>query len=180
MLPLPKPDIPRELRWSKGKINSVLLQGILQGDSMQKIADRLIGVTGTSQNSAIRNARTMTMGAQNAGRLEAYKRGQAMGIPSMMEWRANLDYRTRHSHRQLDGERIGIGEKFSNGCRFPGDPYGRPEEIYNCRCRLRRQRKGFETDASDLSQRRSKLGEMSYEDWKNEHADKQKKRNDLA
>lgn len=166
LLPLPKPDIPKELRWSKGMINSVLLQGILQGDSMQKIADRLIAVTGTSQNSAIRNARTMTMGAQNAGRLEAYKRGQAMGIPSMMEWRANLDDRTRHSHRQLDGERIEIGAKFSNGCRFPCDPYGRPEEIYNCRCRLRRQRKGFETDASDLSQRRSKLGDMSYEDWK--------------
>lgn len=166
LLPLPKPDIPKELRWAKNQINSVLLQGILQGDSMQDIADRLIGVTGTSQGAAIRNARTMTMGAQNAGRLEAYKRGQAMGIPSMMEWRANLDDRTRHSHRQLDGERIEIGEKFSNGCRFPGDPYGAPAEIYNCRCRLRRQRKGFETDASDLTQRRSKLGDMSYEDWK--------------
>ena len=47
-----------------------------------------------------------------------------------------LDIRTRHSHRQLDGERREVGEKFSNGCRYPGDPQTPHAEVCNCRCTL--------------------------------------------
>ena len=40
-------------------------------------------------------------------------------------------------HVRLDGETVGIDEKFSNGLRFPRDPEDdRPEELINCRCYL--------------------------------------------
>ena len=43
-----------------------------------------------------------------------------------------LDDRTRPSHRDLDGERIKLGQTFGNGCRWPCDPMGPANEVWNC------------------------------------------------
>lgn len=75
---------------------------------------------------------------------------------------ATLDGRTRRSHRALDGEVIGGDGKFSNGCRYPGDPRGRGSEVWNCRCTMVASMPG--TDA--LKDRNTKKLETSYEDWK--------------
>ena len=122
-----------DVRWNKQQVQSVMLQGILQGESIPKIAKRLSSqVSEKNRKAAIRNARTMTTGAESAGRRDSYKRAHGMGINMMQTWVATLDGRTRHSHRMLDGETIEIDGVFSNGCRYPGDPNGAPEEIYNC------------------------------------------------
>lgn len=168
LLPQPKPDIPKEMRWHKQKINNAITQGILQGESIPDIAARLQAVTDMDNRAAIRNARTATTAAQNAGRVDSYKDAQKMGIDLRQQWVATLDGRTRDSHRMLDGEIQEVGKKFSNGCKYPGDPEARPAEIYNCRCTLIAAIKGFERDLSDLGLRNSKLGEMGYEKWKTE------------
>ena len=172
MLPLPSVDIPKDQRWNKQKINSVITQAVLQGDSMPKIAQSLQRVTDMNHTAAVRNARTSMTAAQNAGRVESYKHAQDMGIEMEQEWLATLDSRTRHSHRKMDGERIPVAKdkwhpaKFSNGCRYPGDPQAPASEIYNCRCTLVAAIKDI--DQSDAP-RNSKLGGMSYEEWKAGH-----------
>lgn len=169
LLPKAKVNIPKDLRWNKQHVNNAVLQGILQGESNDKIASRLRTVTNMNHAAAIRNARTMTTGAENAGRTDSYKRAAEMGIDLEQEWLATLDGRTRDSHRALDGERIPLAKdkwhpaKFSNGCRYPGDPEGPPWEVYNCRCTLVVAIKGI--DQSDAP-RNSKLGGMSYEEWR--------------
>lgn len=161
----------KDLVWNAQKITSALMQGILQGESIDQIALRLMSVTDMNINAAIRNARTMVTNAQNAGREDSFKRADKMGIELEKMWLATLDNRTRHSHRELDGVRVPVDALFPNGCSRPGDPAGPPEEVYNCRCSLIADIKGFEFDASDLSERYSeKLGDMTYEEWKNEHA----------
>lgn len=168
LLPKAKVNVPKDLRWNKQHVNNAVLQGILQGESNDKIASRLQTVTGMNHAAAIRNARTMTTGAENAGRTDSYKRAAEMGIELEQEWLATLDGRTRDSHRALDGERIPLAKdkwhpaKFSNGCRYPGDPEGPAWEVYNCRCTLVVAIKGI--DQSDAP-RNSKLGGMSYEEW---------------
>lgn len=168
LLPKAKVNIPKDLRWNKQHVNNAVLQGILQGESNDKIASRLQTVTSMNHTAAIRNARTMTTGAENAGRTDSYKRAAEMGIELEQEWLATLDGRTRDSHRALDGERIPLAKdkwhpaKFSNGCRYPGDPEGPAWEVYNCRCTLVVAIKGI--DQSDAP-RNSKLGGMSYEEW---------------
>lgn len=168
ILPKAKVNVPKDLRWNKQHVNNAVLQGILQGESNDKIASRLQTVTSMNHAAAIRNARTMTTGAENAGRTDSYKRAAEMGIELEQEWLATLDGRTRDSHRALDGERIPLAKdkwhpaKFSNGCRYPGDPEGPPWEVYNCRCTLVAAVKGI--DQSDAP-RNSKLGGMSYEEW---------------
>ena len=172
MLPLPSVDILKDQRWNKQKINSVITQAVLQGDSIPKIAQSLQKVTDMNHTAAVRNARTSMTAAQNAGRVESYKHAQDMGIEMEQEWLATLDSRTRHSHRKMDGERIPVAKdkwhpaKFSNGCRYPGDPQAPASEIYNCRCTLVAAIKGI--DQSGAS-RNSKLGGMSYEEWKAGH-----------
>lgn len=158
-------------RWDRKVVQSSMVQGILQGESIPNIATRISRDLGeTNRKAALRYARTMTTGAENAGHVDAYERAQSKGIEIRQMWLATLDGRTRDSHREMDGETVEVGGTFSNGCRFPGDPSGPAEEVWNCRCRVIAQVKGFEHDPSDLSVRRSdKMGDMSYEEWREAH-----------
>ena len=103
---------------------------------MDKIAGRLSKVTDMNETAAIRNARTMVTGAENKGRQDSYARASADGIILDKEWIETNDKRTRHTHRHkpvgVGGEIVGQDEAFSNGLMYPGDPNGRPEEVYNC------------------------------------------------
>ena len=52
-----------------------------------------------------------------------------------LEWRHNGGGLTdRAWHVAMDGERIKVGELFSNGLRYAHDPAGGPEEVANCYC----------------------------------------------
>lgn len=165
IIPLARMDIPKDMLWNRRKLTSAMTQGILQGDSIPNIAKRLMSVTDMNRKAAVRNARTYTTAAENGGRVDSYRRAESMGIQLQQEWMATMDMRTRTSHRHLDGERIQVGGIFSNGCRYPGDPLGRPEEIYNCRCKLRAKIAGQEYDRTGRFKR---LPEgMTYEEWLN-------------
>ena len=167
-----KVNVPKDLLWNKKNINSVVTQGILQGDTIEKISDRLAStVTDMSHTSAVRSARTMTTSAENGGRVDSYKRAESMGISMLQQWLATLDGRTRHEHRQLDGQKRPVGEPFEvDGYKidFPADPKAEPFLVYNCRCTLIAQVKGVNLDLSDVTQRDSKLGDMTYQQWKDE------------
>ena len=168
----PGVNVAKDKLWNRKLMASQLTQGVLLGESIPKMARRVQRVTGSNYAAAVRTARTAVTGAENAGRVHSYKRAKDMGIKLQKEWLATLDNRTRHSHRQLDGERIDNDEKakFSNGCRYPGDPTARYAEICNCRCTVIAAVEGFETDDAE---RWSKLPEgMTYEQWKNELAPK--------
>lgn len=167
-------NMGKQLAWDKKEVQSAMLQGILQGESIGKIATRLSNLVGDAdRKAAIRNARTMTTGVENAGRIESYKRAEGMGIEMEQEWLATLDGRTRHEHRMLDGQRVPVGEKFEvDGYEiaYPGDPEAEGFLVYNCRCTLVCALKGFAPDASDLSLRNTKhMEEETYEEWKESH-----------
>lgn len=165
-------NVPKDQLWNKKHINSAITQGILQGEAIDKIAQRLAAtVTDMSHTSAIRNARTMTTSAQNGGRIDSYKRAESMGIKMLQVWMATLDGRTRHEHRQLDGQKRKVGEAFEvegEKIFFPGDPAAEPYLTYNCRCTLVGEVEGVDYNLSDVSQRDNKLGDMTYEEWKEE------------
>ena len=167
---VPALDVAKDVAWNRRLMASQLTQGVLLGESIPKMARRVQSVTGSNMATATRTARTAVTGAENAGRVSSYRVAKGMGISLKQEWVAALDNRTRHSHRQLDGEKAEVGGTFSNGCRFPGDPQGRYAEICNCRCTLVASVEGFETDDA---KRASKLPKgMTYEEWKSGHAER--------
>lgn len=53
------------------------------------------------------------------------------------QWISIDDKRRRKSHGHapgVDGQRIPLYEKYSNGCMYPGDPNASAKETCNCRC----------------------------------------------
>ena len=161
-----------DLAYGKKQITASVTSSILQGLSIKHMADDLQKrITTMSRDSAIRTARTAVTGAQNAGRMDSYAVAEKMGIKVKKEWLATLDSRTRHSHAMLDGEQVAQDKKFSNGCRFPGDPQGPPWEIYNCRCTLIAAVEGVDTSTAQRRARNADTGrnevisDMTYSEW---------------
>lgn len=154
-------------RWNQQQIQSVMTQAMIQGKSIPKIAKDLAERVGEANaHSHIRAARTMITSAENAGRLDSYRRAEDMGIEMQKQWMATHDGRTRHSHRDIDGETIPIEEEFGNGLMFPADPDGPPEEVYNCRCTL--VAKVIAVDGVDISDIPDQTSE-DWEEWLAEH-----------
>ena len=146
LLPYKQLDVAKDIAWSTKKINSEVLRGILQGEKITDIAKRLENVTTMEKSAAVRNARTMVTGAQNKGRLDSYARAEADGIILQKEWLATNDGRTRHWHAALDGQQRDQDKPFDSEygkIMYPGDPSAHPANVYNCRCTLVANVKGF-------------------------------------
>lgn len=179
-LPAPSINVPKDLWWNKKLITSEITSGILQGESISKLADRFQTVTDADRVSAIRNARTFITAAENAGRQDAYNKAEEMGIKGLRkQWLATLDNRTRHSHQKLDGQTVGINEKFKSELgsemMHPGDfEGGKPGDIYNCRCTMVTvEKSGIVAEPLERRARDPETGEwevisdMTYEEWEN-------------
>lgn len=169
LLPLPAVNKYSNLDWYQKKLNSAITQGILHGDSIPNIAKQLDSVTKSGMAAAIRNTRTAVTGAECAGRDESYRMAQADGVELVRIWKATLDNRTRHSHAAIDGETRDVDEAFSNGCMRPGDPSGDPSEVYNCRCTIVAHVKGYEKYHEQGKYGNGKLGNETYDEWKERH-----------
>ncbi len=158
-----------DLAWGKRQITAQVTSGILQGESIKHLADRLqTHIPDMSRTSAIRAARTAVTGAQNAGRLDSYHRAEEMGISLEKQWVATLDGRTRHDHAVADGQTVKEDAPFLVGgyeLMYPGDPSGPGHLIYNCRCTMIAKVKG--TDRSDALRRDQygPLPDMTYAQW---------------
>lgn len=136
LLPPKKLNRGKDERWNQKKVTGSILQGIIQGESIDDIAKRIARDTARQNSKAmIRYARTATTGAQNAGRMETMHRAHGMGINVRKQWLATLDARTRDSHRHLDGQVKDIDDHFDSDygkIMFPGDPSAHPGDVYNC------------------------------------------------
>lgn len=141
--PSKKTNVSKMQKWNGKKINAEILQGILQGESIPKIAQRLQNVCGSNRAVAIRNARTMITASQNSGRIAGFRQAERDGVIMKKVWIATEDSRTRKSHLSINNEMQDNNKPFSNGLMFPGDWSGRPEEVYNCRCTLGAEIIGF-------------------------------------
>lgn len=153
-LPKSRLSIPKDVRWNTKKMNSAVLQGILQGESMNDIAKRLLPIVDNNVNSALRNARTLVTQAENSGRLDSYKALEEEGAVLKKVWMATGDERTRDAHLELDGQEVGIDEPFvdmdGNELMFPADPSADPATVYNCRCTMVTRIEGVNRDAPSM------------------------------
>ena len=160
-----------DLAYGKRQITAQITSGILQGESIKHLADRLqTHIPDMNRNSAIRAARTAVTGAQNAGRLDGYFQAEEMGIKLKKRWLSTLDSMTRHAHQLLDGQVQPIEMPFQSELgeiMYPGDPSALPANVYNCRCTLIAEVDGVDTGDALRRDRWGVLPNMTFAQWQN-------------
>ena len=140
LLPEWKIDKAKDYTWNQKKLNRQISLGIIEGESLDKIATRFSDSLATQNFNKMRTfARTAMTGAQNSGRQTTLENAKGLGIKLKKEWMATLDNHTRINHRLLDGQKVNTDDDFEvDGLkiRYPGDPQAVPAMTYNCRCTM--------------------------------------------
>lgn len=167
LLPFRELDPAKDIPWNMKAINSEVLQGIVQGESIPDMSKRIFGeIMKTSKtegltdkemgallkrnrDAAIRSARTIVTGAENKGRQDSYARAEADGIILQKEWlSSDQPGRTRDWHMPSAFTSLIVDQDkpFENSfgkIMFPGDPSAHPSNVYNCRCSMDAVVNGF-------------------------------------
>lgn len=113
-----------------------MITGMQLGEGVAELRARVVASASVSVPRATTIARTEVNSAMNNG---AYEQMKALDVPTIKEWIATDDARTRESHEEVDGEEIAGDAKFMVGgfpMDHPHDPAGPPGETINCRCTL--------------------------------------------
>lgn len=110
--------------FSVGQISDRILETF---EDLEAEVDRLIGQLPVR---ADRIARTESAAVSNRARTAE------MVVAGVREhvWVSSRDAAVRHTHAELDGKRVGIGEEFRSGLRWPLDDRASASEVINCRC----------------------------------------------
>lgn len=123
----------------RSQLETQLLQGIMQGDSIPNIARRIKAVTQRNLKDAIRIARTETTRVEASARSSVGDKGKKLGFEMLKQWVATSDERTRDAHVEADGQIVAQDDYFIVGgekLKYPGDVAGSPENVINCRCTI--------------------------------------------
>ena len=86
---------------------------------------------GFKEYEARRIARTEINSAQEHATFQRLVENETVDY---VMWVCMNDELVRDSHAEQDGMIVRVGDVFPNGCMFPGDEGGEPEEVINCRC----------------------------------------------
>ena len=177
LLPYKEIDPAKDIPWNMKKINAETLQGILQGESMDKIAKRIMNVQEMNKESAIRSARTIVTNAECKGRQDSYKRAKDDGIILRKYWLATYDKRARDWHKEagndyteekaidIDDFFIVDGEKMIH----PGDAMhgASGHNLYNCRCSIASKVIGFKKAQVQKAMAEKQVEEPKKQGWDN-------------
>ena len=152
LLPFRELDPAKDIPWNMKKINSQVLQGIIQGESIPNISKRIMNVQEMNKDAAVRSARTIVTGAENKGRMDSYERATKDGIILKKYWLATAGKRTRDWHAQAgndytESKAIDVEKPFivdGEQMMFPGDASSASgHNLYNCRCSMATKVVGF-------------------------------------
>lgn len=126
----------------RNQMKGELMQGLLRGESINKIAHRFKNVSEKSLKDSIRIARTETTRVVNSAKQDILHEGKRLGFKMKKKWIATTDGRVREEHLAMNNVVVDEDEPFvmPNGDRlmFPGDISlgASAENVINCRCTM--------------------------------------------
>lgn len=129
-------EVKRITKTTLRDVRKVIDEGVAEGLSERQIAAKIRAVSAVfAGNRAQTIARTETHSSSNVA---AQATAEATGLNMRRQWVSSKGERTRHTHREADGQIVGMNENFTVGgasLRYPGDQLaGSPRETINCRC----------------------------------------------
>lgn len=175
LLPKRKIDEGLDFDWNKQQFNKEILSGIMQGETLKQLTDRVAPLVDGNRKVAVRSARTAMTNAQNGGRQRGYEETAKLGIEVHKRWIATKDGHTREAHGLADGQVVRYDKPFTlDGYKlmFPGDSSAPGYLVWNCRCTMRyAEKEGIEAEPRKMRVRDPKTGksvvvnEMTYTEW---------------
>lgn len=104
-----------------------------EGESRLQLIKRIEDTyANISKSRAETIARTEVHGVTQFGTMQGYKQAD---LPiKIWVWAPGTKGGVRDDHQAMDGEEVPIGDSFSNGLEFPGQPSGGASETINCQC----------------------------------------------
>lgn len=146
-------------------LNQEITQGFIIGKKLDDMVEGIQSVMHNSEYFAERIARTEATRCMNTADYLAAVDAEQQGVELGRIWQATLDRRTRDSHAELDGQRVGMEEEFEvdgDTAMFPGD-FGDAGNNINCRCTV-----VYEVDGERPQIRRTEDGVgmwQTYDEW---------------
>lgn len=128
------------------RVRQEITQGLILGESYQKMAKRLKDTFEGDAKKAVRVAQTESHRIKNSARYDSLQHAQAKGIELKKVWVSTLDSKTRDRHRSLDGQKVDVDQPFKSGgatAMYPGG-FGIASQDVNCRCTFISVLDGFE------------------------------------
>lgn len=131
-------------------VRDTLLEGVQAGEGIDDLKARIRLVFADAEGyRAERIARTEVVTASNGANVAAY---QISGVVDEKEWLATRDSQTRETHKEMDGQAVGILGNFvspsGDTAQHPGG-FSSAEENINCRCTVLPKLKDEEKAAAD-------------------------------
>lgn len=126
----------------RNQMKGQLMQGLLKGEGIPKIARRLKDVSEKSLRDSIRIARTETTRVVNSAKMDIGEHGKELGFEMEKVWVATTDGRVREDHIAMNGVAVGQDDPFKlpDGTKmmFPGDISmgADASQVINCRCTI--------------------------------------------
>lgn len=155
-------------------VTSSLLNGAIAGKGYAYVAKEIGELTEADYKRALRIARTEGGRVQSTVRQKAYEEAKDKGIDLQKRWMATLDKRTRHSHQELDGQTIGVDEKFIfNGYKADGPRlFGIASLDINCRCTTISVVNDIDPAVRRDNETKEFIEYKSYKEWKSDKVKK--------
>lgn len=154
-------------RKMKKNLNRVLIQGFGKGLSTQKMARQISDIGGAEYRRALNIARTEAGRVTGVTRQQSQQHAKELGVDTKKKWISTLDGKTRHNHRELDGQVREVDEYFEINGRRALQPhmFGVPSEDCNCRCISISVIEGYEPSLRRDNESHEVRKYKNYTDW---------------
>ena len=161
----------------KRTIKNEISRGIAAAEPYTNIAKNLSSLTQEEYNKSRRIAITESGRVQSEAKLNVQQRAKAKGANIMKEWSCTFDGKTRHSHRELDGQVREIDEYFEvNGVKTLAPcKFGKAAEDINCRCvLLTRAKWNLDAPRMTMDNETNEIIEAkNYKDWQRKRKERE-------
>lgn len=149
------------------RTTTALLDGASRGLGYRAVAKQVGELTEANYKQALRIARTEGGRVQSIAKQKAYKEAEDKGVKLEKQWLATLDKKTRTQHQILDGQTVGIDEKFKfDGMEADGPRlFGNAGLDINCRCTTIAVVNGISPESRKDNESKELIKYANYKDW---------------
>lgn len=144
-----------------------IIEGLFAGDSYAKIAKRISDQTEASYRQSLRIAITEAGRTNSEASQLSSERAQSMGIDMQKRWLSTLDGKTRHDHRELDGQTVDIDDDFQVNGHSAKQPrmFGVASEDIRCRCTTINIVNGIAPELRKDNETKKMIKYKNYDEW---------------